>query len=123
MDHGRGEKLTECIVDAVLAIQKEGEEINLHMVEIMEMQHRSALDTQLIRGLVMDHGARHPDMPKRSENCHILTANVSLEYEKTEVNSGFFYKTAEEREKLVKAERAFIDKRVERIIEFKNKVC
>ena len=59
----------------------------------------------------MDHGARHPDMPKRSENCFILAANVSLEYEKTEVNSGFFYKTAEEREKLVQGDffRLFLD--------------
>jgi len=123
LDVELADKLTEAIVDAVMAIKQEGEEINLHMVEIMEMQHRSALDTQLIRGLVMDHGARHPDMPKRSENCHILTANVSLEYEKTEVNSGFFYKTAEEREKLVAAERAFTDQRVQKIIDFKKRVC
>merc|ERR1712025_1164377 len=64
---------------------------------------------KLVRGLVMDHGGRHPDMPKRLENCYVLTCNVSMEYEKTEVNSGFFYKSAEEREKLVEAERKFID--------------
>jgi len=57
--------------------------IDLHMIEIMKMQHRTASDTQLIRGLVLDHGARHPDMPKRVENAYILTLNVSLEYEKT----------------------------------------
>ena len=57
--------------------------IDLHMVEIMKMQHRTAAETQLIRGLVLDHGARHPDMPKRVENAYILTLNVSLEYEKT----------------------------------------
>ena len=38
---------------------------------------------RLVRGLVMDHGARHPDMKKRVENAYILTCNVSLEYEKT----------------------------------------
>jgi T-complex protein 1 subunit zeta len=59
------------------------EPIDLHMVEIMKMQHRTASETQLIRGLVLDHGARHPDMPKRVENAYILTLNVSLEYEKT----------------------------------------
>jgi T-complex protein 1 subunit zeta len=59
--------------------------IDLHMVEIMKMQHRTASETQLVRGLVMDHGARHPDMPKRVENAFILTLNVSLEYEKTYV--------------------------------------
>ncbi|MCL4121451.1 UNVERIFIED_CONTAM: hypothetical protein GTU68_036418, partial [Idotea baltica] len=52
-----------------------------------------------------------------------LTCNVSLEYEKTEVNSGFFYKSSAERDKLVNAEREFIDKRVEKVIELKKKVC
>lgn len=69
----------------------------------------------LFTGLVLDHGARHPDMPKRLENAYILTCNVSLEYEKTEVNSGFFYKSAEDREKLVAAERDFIDQRVQKV--------
>lgn len=53
------------------------------MVEIMEMQHRTDMETSLIRGLVLDHGARHPDMPKKVTNAYILTCNVSLEYEKT----------------------------------------
>jgi len=72
---------------------------------------------------VLDHGARHPDMPKRVENAHILILNVSLEYEKTEVNSGFFYSSAEQREKLVESERRFTDAKVKKIIELKNRVC
>merc|ERR1719323_455488 len=85
------------------------------------MQHRSETESTLVRGLVLDHGGRHPDMPKRLENCFILTCNVSLEYEKTEVNSGFFYKSAEDREKLVAAERKFIEDRVQKIIELNKK--
>ncbi len=61
-------------------------------------------------------------MCTRLENCYILTCNVSLEYEKTEVNSGFFYKSAEDREKLVVAERKFIEDRVAKIIALKKKV-
>merc|ERR1712051_958800 len=117
------EQLTPLIVDAVQAIQIDDAPIDLHMVEMMEMQHRSETDTSLIKGLVLDHGGRHPDMPKRLENCFILTCNVSLEYEKTEVNSGFFYKSAEDREKLVVAERKFIEDRVQKIIELKRKIC
>merc|ERR1712183_486279 len=116
-------QLTPLIVDAVQAIQVDDKPIDLHMVELMEMQHRSEMETQLVNGLVLDHGGRHPDMPKRLENCYILTCNVSLEYEKTEVNSGFFYKSAEDREKLVTAERKFIEDRVQKIIELKRKVC
>ena len=59
------------------------------MIEIMKMQHRTASETQLVRGLVLDHGARHPDMPKRVENAFVLTLNVSLEYEKTSVILSF----------------------------------
>lgn len=117
------DSLTNICVEAMLAIQQEGTPLDLHMVELMEMQHRAESDSRLVRGMVLDHGGRHPDMPKRVENCYILTCNVSMEYEKTEVNSGFFYKSAGEREKLVAAERKFIDDRVQKVIEFKRKVC
>jgi len=149
----------------------------------MHMRHKLDTDTRLIKGLVLDHGSRHPDMPKRLEvgagagvgvwgevaaqkascsaaarpvvcstlpppghnapaltpkapthpgphqpppyphqNCYILTANISLEYEKAEVNAGFFYSSAEQREKLVAAERAYTDERCRKVIELKNKV-
>merc|ERR1712032_1016248 len=70
-----------------------------------------------------DHGARHPDMPKRLENCYILTLNVSLEYEKSEVNAGFFYSSSDQRDKLVESERRFTDEKVKKIVELKKKVC
>ena len=91
-------------------------------VEIMHMKHKMDKDTRLIKGLVLDHGARHPDMPKHMENCHILTCNISLEYEKSEVNSGFFYSSADQREKLVAAERQVTDDRVQKVIDLKRKV-
>ena len=47
------------------------------------MMHKTDMDTQLVRGLVLDHGARHPDMPRRVEDAFVLIMNVSLEYEKT----------------------------------------
>ena len=40
----------------------------------------------------------------------------------SEVNSGFFYKSAADREKMVAAERKFVDDRVVKIIELKKKV-
>ncbi|XP_041054251.1 T-complex protein 1 subunit zeta isoform X2 [Carcharodon carcharias] len=78
--------LTEAVVDAVLAVKKPNEPIDLFMVEIMEMKHKTESDTK-------------------------------------EVNSGFFYKSADEREKFVQAERKFIEDRVNKIIALKRKVC
>lgn len=76
------DNLTEAIVDAVLCIHNKGNQIDLHMVEIMKMMHKSDTDSRLVKGLVLDHGPRHPDMPKRVEDAYILNLNVSLEYEK-----------------------------------------
>jgi len=65
------------------------------MVENMHMVHKLDTDSRLIKGLVLDHGARHADMPKKLTNCYILTCNISLEYEKTEANSSHFFSNAE----------------------------
>lgn len=115
--------LTDIVVDAVLALYEAGKPVDLNMVEIMEMQHRTEADSRLVRGIVLDHGGRHPSMPKALKNAYILTCNVSLEYEKTEVNAGFFYKNAEERDRLVTSERKFIDDRVQKIVDLKRQVC
>jgi chaperonin GroEL (HSP60 family) len=56
------------------------------------------------------------------QDAYILTANISLEYEKAEVNAGFFYSSAEQREALVAAERAYTDERCRKVIELKKKV-
>ncbi|KAH8062021.1 hypothetical protein JL721_8737 [Aureococcus anophagefferens] len=119
--------MTDAVVDAVLTVRGAGEDpeagIDLHMVEVMTMEHKLGADSRFVRGLVLDHASRHPDMPKKLENCKVLTCNVSLEYEKSEVASGFFYSSAEQREQLIESERKFTDDKVRQVIEFKRKVC
>merc|ERR1719424_2224648 len=49
--------------------------------------------------------------------------NYDLEYQKSEVNSGFMYNSAEQREKMVAAERKWVDDRTQIILDLKRKVC
>lgn len=112
--------MSSAVVDAVSAIYEPEQPIDLHMVEIMKMQHKSASDSIFVKGLVLDHGSRHPDMPTRLENVKIMILNVSMEYEKTEINAGFFYSSAEQREKLIESERVYTDEIVKKIIFFKR---
>ncbi len=126
LDHDLSLSLSEALVSAMQCVYEGPEEpIDLSRVEILSIPRTSAYGegTQFINGIVMDHGARHPDMPDILENCKIMTCNVSLEYEKTETQSGFFYSTAEEREKLVESERKWLDERCKLIIDFKRSVC
>ena len=62
--------LCEILVDAVKTISKprkgqeaEDKPIDLHMVEIMHMQHKMSTESKLVRGLVLDHGGRYSDLP------------------------------------------------------------
>lgn len=115
LDQKLAHKITEAVVDAIQCIypdikgENQSRPIDLNMVEVMSMQRRMGTDSRFVNGLVLDHGGRHPDMPSILKNCHIMTCNVTFEYEKTEVQSGFFYSNAEEREKLVESERKWLD--------------
>ncbi|CAD7683217.1 unnamed protein product [Nyctereutes procyonoides] len=93
-------ELADSVVDSTFAI------IDFFVVEIMEMKHKSETDTSLIRSLVWDHEAQHHDMKNREVFCFF-----------------FFYKSAQEREKIVKSERKSIEDRVKKMIEMKMKVC
>lgn len=135
LDTKMADSLTRILVDSVLCLigedhekfEREREEgkisLDLFMVEVLAMKQGLSHETKFIKGMVMDHGCRHPDMPSSLKNSYILTCNVSLEYEKTEVNSAFFYNSAEQRAKLADAERRFTDMRVQKIIDLKRQVC
>jgi len=116
--------LANIVVKAVLTVRDPGNvnELDLHMIEIMHMRHGSATDTRFVNGLVLDHGGRHPNMPKRMEKVYVLSCNIVLEYEKTMVNSTMMYRNVEERQKLVAAERKFTDDKVNKIVKFKEEV-
>merc|ERR1719201_1098974 len=81
------------------------------------------MDSRLVKGLVMDHGGRHPGMPKKLSKVRILTLNYDLEYQKSEVNSGFYYNSAEQRQAMVDAERKWVDDRTQLILDLKKKAC
>ena len=115
--------LSEIVTDAVLTIKPEDGPADLLMVEQLSMMTKLANDSQLIKGLVLDHGLRHHLMKRDLRNCYILALNVSLEFENTEVNTSFAAHNALDREKLAIAERKFVDDKVRAIIKLKEEVC
>ena len=136
VDFEMSQSLADALVSAIQCIYSGPDEaIDLHRIEILSIPRTNSHSNQdengndkeggthFINGIVMDHGARHPDMPDVLTNCKIMTCNVSLEYEKTETQSGFFYSSAEEREKLVESERQWLDERCKLVIDFKRRVC
>ncbi|KAF7683611.1 T-complex protein 1 subunit zeta [Astathelohania contejeani] len=91
---------------------------DINMVEIMKMEEGDVSDTTYIEGLVLDHGGRHPLMPTYMEDVLVMITNISLEYEKPEINSQFFYSSATQRDALVAGERKYIYERARAIADF-----
>lgn len=56
--------MANIVTDACLCIREEKGNIDLHMVEVMHMKHKMQSETKLIKGLVLDHGARNVNMKK-----------------------------------------------------------
>jgi T-complex protein 1 subunit zeta len=123
LDYDSSLSLSKALVSSIQCIYEgPGIPIDMNRIEVMPMP-RSTSESRFVNGIVLDHGARHPDMPDVLTNCKIMTLNTSLEYEKTETQSGFYYSSAEEREKLVESERKWLDERCKQIIDFKRSVC
>ncbi|KAG5860042.1 T-complex protein 1 [Encephalitozoon hellem] len=121
VDEDTALKLSAILVQAVEnAIQSQFFDIN--MVEVIKMQEGDVSETMYVDGLVLDHGGRHYAMPDKLEEVCILITNMSLEYEKPEINAEFCYSSAEQREELAGKEREFILQRSRAIAEFGRKI-
>jgi len=87
---GARDHLAKIAVDAVKQIaEKRGDKLvaDIDNVQIVKKEGKSLLDTELVRGIILDKEVVHPDMPKRIENAKIALLNAALEVEKTEFSA------------------------------------
>ncbi|KAI5134351.1 uncharacterized protein NESG_01574 [Nematocida ausubeli] len=116
-------KYSEIIVSAAETVRFQNK-TDLKMLEIVKMADIDAVEPlRIVRGLVMDHGGRHPMMPKRLQNVFILCTNISFEYEKPEHNAQFYYRRTEDKLKMEEGERRIIMQRIQKVLEVIQKVA
>ena len=56
-------------------------------IQIVKKTGKSLLETQLVKGIIIDKEVVHPDMPKRIEGAKIALLDCPLEIEKTEMDA------------------------------------
>ena len=77
-------------IDAVKQIvEKRGDRTvaDIDNVQLVKKTGKSLLESQLIRGLIIDKEAVHPGMPKSVERAKIALLDCPLEIEKTEISA------------------------------------
>jgi thermosome len=87
---GTKEHFSDIAVEAVSAIaEKRGTKLraDIDLINVIKKQGRSLLETELIRGMIIDKEVVHARMPKRVKNAKIALLDTALEIEKTEMDA------------------------------------
>ena len=80
----------EISIDAIKQItEKRGETdvADIDNIQLTKKEGKSLLDTQLVRGIIVDKEVVHPGMPKSIKNPKIALIDCALEIEKTEFSA------------------------------------
>ncbi len=110
------------ILKKVLSNLSQARVVDVDMVEIMKMEGGDIRNSVFIDGLVLDHSGRHPEMPLNLSDVCVLVSNMSLEYEKPEINAEFCYSSAEKRDEIALNENDFIVRKANAIADFARKI-
>ncbi|MBS1268282.1 MAG: Thermosome subunit alpha [Nitrosopumilus sp.] len=82
--------LSKIVVDAILSIVvKKGDDytVDLENIKVEKKSGGSIVDTQIVKGIVLDKEIVHSGMPTKIEKAKIALLNSALEIEKTEMSS------------------------------------
>ncbi|RLI09547.1 thermosome subunit, partial [Candidatus Bathyarchaeota archaeon] len=112
------EYLAELTAEAILQVAEEVDgkfKVDVDDVKVEKKPGRSLMETQLIKGIVLDKEVVHPGMPKRIENAKIALLNCPLEVEKTEFDAKIHIETPEQMEAFIKEEERMMREMVEKI--------
>jgi chaperonin GroEL (HSP60 family) len=112
------EHLAQISIEAVKQIaEQRGDKMiaDIDNIQLVKKTGKSLLETQLIRGIIVDKEVVHPGMPKKKENAKIALLDSALEIEKTEIS-------AEIRIKDPTQMKAFLDQETNMMKEMVDKI-
>jgi thermosome len=87
---GAKEHFAEIAIDAVKQIaEKRGDKMiaDIDNIQLVKKTGKSLIETQLVRGIIVDKEVVHPGMPRKKDNAKIALLDSALEIEKTEISA------------------------------------
>jgi thermosome len=87
---GAREHFADIAIEAVQQItEKRGDSYyaDIDNIQLVKKEGKSLMDTELVRGIIVDKEVVHPGMPKQIKNAKIALLDAALEIEKTEISA------------------------------------
>ncbi|MHA1311444.1 MAG: thermosome subunit beta [Candidatus Helarchaeota archaeon] len=107
-------------VDAVDQIkEKRGDKwvVDIDQIQIQKKQGKSVMDTELIKGIIIDKEVVHSAMPKKVENAKILLIDSALEIEKTEFDAEIRITDPAQMQQFLDEEERMLKSMIDKVIE------
>jgi thermosome len=115
---GAKERFAEIAIDAVKQIaEKRGDKMiaDIDNIQLVKKTGKSLLESQLIRGIIVDKEVIHPGMPKKKENAKIALLDLALEIEKTEMSAEIRIRDPNQMKAFLDQEDSMLEKMVNKI--------
>src|SRR5712664_3450483 len=115
---GATEHFARIAVDAVNhVIEKRGDAFtaDIENIQLVKKEGKSLLDTELIKGVIVDKEVVHPGMPKRIEKAKIALLDTPLEIEKTEFSAEIKISNPQQMQSFLDEETKLMKDMVEKI--------
>jgi len=112
------EHLAEIAIDAVKQIaEQRGDKrvADIDNVQIIKKEGKSLVDTQLVKGVIIDKEVVHTEMPKRIENAKIALLDCPLEVEKTEFSAEIRIRDPTQIQAFLDKETQMLEQMVEKV--------
>jgi thermosome len=106
---------------AVAAVRSVAERKNAHIhvdlddIQVVKRQGGSALDTEMIRGIILDKGPGAGSMPKKVHKARIAMISGALEVRKTEVQASIEITDPSQMKAFLDAEESMLREMVDRV--------
>ncbi len=87
---GAKEHFAEIAIEAIKQVTEKRADktiADIDNIQLVKKTGKSLIETQLIRGIIIDKEVVNPGMPKKKENAKIALLDIALEIEKTETSA------------------------------------
>jgi thermosome len=111
--------LAQLIVDAVQAVTVEAEDgthvVDLEYLKIETQTGRSAGESELLNGAVIDKDPTHPDMPSEAQDAKALLLTEPIEVEETDVDAELQLNSPDQLQSFLDSEEERLREKVDQI--------
>lgn len=116
---GTKDHFAKIAVDAVLQIAEKtdgGIKADIEMIEVIKKQGKSLIETELVKGMVVDKEVVHASMPRKVEGAKIALVDAAIEVQKTEFDAEIKIDSPEQIKAFLDEEERMLTSMVDKIV-------